>query len=244
MEKELKNHRLHPGCGPLVLDDSGKQFKCQACKLDGSRMYAYRCTGCEDFRLHGQCATCPDKLGFWGHPQHELVLERSRADMGKVLLAVRSDIHSALMSTTPKGGVLPVGCEMCTGEIEGMHYYCSACGFFAHAVCATLPKTTRSAAHGEHDLALFISFPTMCSAPECKMPAVWAYRCMPCLAFYHINCLPENDGMFIKPFGELPPNPFVPAPPMMGGMGPPPGGATFNQENPFGVVNTYRHRGI
>lgn len=242
MEPEIKNHPLHPGCGPLVLDASGQQFVCHACKLAGCRMYAYRCAGCDDFSLHGQCATCPEKFSFWGHPQHEVILERSRADMGRALLAVRSDIHAAVTSTTPKGGILPICCEMCTHEIQGMHYYCNGCGFFVHTVCAMLAKTVRSAAHAEHDLALFCSFPTMCSAEGCKMPAVWAYRCMPCLAFYHINCLPENDGMFAKPFADRPPNPFF-VPPMMG-MGPPPGGATFDEANPFGVVHTYRHRGI
>ena len=55
--------------------------------------------------------------------------------MGRVLLAVRSDIHAAL-SSTPKDGVLPVWCEMRTDEIEGAHYYCHPCGFFAYTVCA------------------------------------------------------------------------------------------------------------
>uniref|UniRef100_A0ACD5XDN8 Uncharacterized protein n=1 Tax=Avena sativa TaxID=4498 RepID=A0ACD5XDN8_AVESA len=154
------------------------------------------------------------------------------------MLAVRSDVHAALASSMPTGGVLPVGCEMCTNEIEGAHYYCHPCGFFVHALCATLPKLARSAAHPDHDLALFCSFPTMCGG--CKMPAVWAYRCAPCLSFHHINCLPENAGMFAKPFADRPPNPFFVPPPMM--MGPPPG--AFDEANPFGVVHTYRHRGI
>jgi len=236
----MKEHRLHPDCGPLELDSSGKQFECGACKLPGSKMYAYSCArpGC-DFTLHGQCATCPDKLTFWGHPQHELVLERSRADMGRALLEVRSDVHAALVSMIPTGGVLPIGCEMCTDEIKGLHYFCRPCGFFVHPVCAMLHKLVRSAAHGEHDLALFCSFPTMCSA--CQMPAVWAYRCMPCLAFYHINCIPENDGMYAKPFSDLPPNPFFAMSQM---MGPPPGGAMLDESNPFELVHTYRDRGL
>ncbi|KAF0893659.1 hypothetical protein E2562_028066 [Oryza meyeriana var. granulata] len=239
MEREIKSHPLHPNC-PLVLDSSGKRFVCSACKLTGSDMYVYSCAGSCDFNLHGQCATCPEKLSFWGHPQHELVLQRSRADMGRVLMGLRSDIRAALMSTTPKGGVLPVGCEMCTLEIEGMHYYCAPCGIFVHAVCAMLPKLVRSAAHAEHELALFCSAPTMCAA--CHVPAVWAYRCMPCLAFYHQNCLPENSGLFAKPFNDRPSNPFFVPPPMMSPHGG--GGVMMNEANPFGLVHTYRNRGL
>ncbi|CAO2170246.1 unnamed protein product [Urochloa humidicola] len=234
MEEEIKNHPLHPDCR-LVLDSSGKQFMCNACKLSGSRMYMYRCAqGC-DFSLHGQCANCPEKLSFWGHPQHDIVRVRSRADMGRMLLEVRSDVHAALMSSTPHGGVLPIGCEMCTNEIEGMHYYCRSCGFFAHTVRVMLPKLVRSAAHEEHELALLCSAPTMCTA--CQTPTVWAYRCLPCLAFYHQNCLPENAGMLVKPFNDRPPNPFV-VPPLM--MAPP----VINEANPFGLAHTYRDRGL
>ncbi|KAG2584783.1 uncharacterized protein LOC120713706 [Panicum virgatum] len=232
MEEQIRDHRLHPSC-PLALDRSGKQFVCSACKLAGSRMLTYCCSkGC-DFNLHGQCATCPEKFSFWGHPQHDIVLEHSRADMGRTLLEVRADVHAALVSSTPHGGVLPVCCEMCTNEIEGMHYFCRSCGFFVHTVCAMLPKLMPSVAH-EHELALFCSAPTMCTA--CQTPAVWAYRCMPCLAFYHQNCLPENAEMFAKPFKNLPPNPFVVPPQMV-----PP---TINEANPFGLAHTYRHRGL
>uniref|UniRef100_J3L802 DC1 domain-containing protein n=1 Tax=Oryza brachyantha TaxID=4533 RepID=J3L802_ORYBR len=240
MEQEIKGHPLHPKC-PLVINKSGKRFVCNACKVAGSEMYIYSCAGGCDFNLHGQCATCPEKLSFWGHPLHELVLRRTSPDAGKGLLEARPDIHAMITSTMPKG-VLPVGCEMCMCGIEGMHYACPAsCGLLLHPVCAMLPKLVRSVAHEEHEMALFCSAPTMCVA--CRMPAIWAYRCLPCLAFYHLNCLPENDGMFVSPYKGCPPNPIFVPPPMMpivsaGAR------AIFNEANPFGVIHSYRNRGL
>uniref|UniRef100_A0A0A8ZZ23 DC1 domain-containing protein n=1 Tax=Arundo donax TaxID=35708 RepID=A0A0A8ZZ23_ARUDO len=144
---------------------------------------------------------------------------------------------------------MPVYCNICTNEIEGMHYQCTPCGVFLHPVCVQLQVTVSSTAHPQHDLTLVCTFPTMCGA--CHTPSIWAYRCFRCLVFsgFHSNCLPESHHLLGDPyttqgsngapdrrrqFGRiLPPTP--PPPPRMIVDH----GAPFAGVNPLGIMDPF-----
>ncbi|XP_052140886.1 uncharacterized protein LOC127760637 [Oryza glaberrima] len=198
MEQTIAGHRLHASC-TLVLKADGDAFTCAACKRGSSHAYRYSCDRCR-FDLHGQCATSPDSFSFWGHPHHPLTLVRSGPDMAGLITSRRPDVAKTLVASSPAAdGRIPVYCDICTNEIEGMHYQCTPCGVFLHPVCVQLPATVRSSgAHPEHELTLVCSFPTMCRA--CGTPSVWAYRCFPCIINLHANCIPESHYILGRPY--------------------------------------------
>ncbi|KAF0893658.1 hypothetical protein E2562_028065 [Oryza meyeriana var. granulata] len=236
MEREIAGHRLHPSC-TLVLKGDGDAFTCAACKRESSHAYRYSCDSCR-FDLHGQCATSPDSFSFWGHPHHPLTLVSSGPDLAGLIRSRRPDVAEALVESSPASdGRIPAYCDICTNEIQGMHYQCTPCGVFLHPVCVHLPATVPSSeAHPEHELTLLCTFPTMCRA--CGSPGTWAYRCFHCLTHFHANCIPENHYMLGPPYESnglpdrrrqfgiiLPPKP------------PPPPKFLVNKEDPFAAVN-------
>ncbi|CAO2177109.1 unnamed protein product [Urochloa humidicola] len=240
MAQNITDHRLHPSCGTLVLKADGNPFNCGACKRGSSQALRYSCDSC-NFDLHCQCATSPDYLNFWGHPHHLLKLVDSVPDLESIIRPRKPEVAEALVASSPAvDGRIPVYCDICTNEIEGMHYQCTPCGVFLHPACVQLSVTLPSSgAHPEHELTLVCTFPTMCRA--CRTPGTWAYRCFHCLVHFHANCVPEYHHMLGHPYsnGEsdgvtdrtrrfgmiLPPLP------------PPPPRMMVNQEDPFAGVN-------
>lgn len=243
-QKTITNHRLHLGCD-LVLNGDGSPFICVACKRASSQTLRYSCYSCH-LDVHGQCATSREHLNFWGHPHHPLKLVDSAPDLEQLIRSRKPEVAEALVASSPAAdGHIPVYCEICTNEIEGMHYQCPPCGVFLHPVCTQLPvKIPSSWAHREHELTLICSFPSMC--PGCGTPATWAYRCFRCfmLTGFHANCIPEYHHLLGAPYASsteeeqgngfdrarrfgmiLPPTP------------PPPPRMMLNPEDPFAGVN-------
>uniref|UniRef100_A0ACD5XKT3 Uncharacterized protein n=1 Tax=Avena sativa TaxID=4498 RepID=A0ACD5XKT3_AVESA len=245
MEAEIAGHRLHPSC-TLVLKADGDAFNCGACKRGSSHAYRY---SCEHLDLHGQCVTSPDSLSFWGHPHHPLELVSSGPDLAASLRSTRPDIAEVLVASSPAAdGRIPVYCDICTNEIQGMHYRCAPCGVFLHPVCVQLPVTVRSAAHPEHELTLISTWPSTCVA--CGTPGTWAYRCFRCLLRFHVNCIPEYNHWLGEPYSAgrdpnglpdrsrrfgfiLPPKP-PPPPKMFVDKGDP-----FAGMNPLGIMDPF-----
>ncbi|KAG2584782.1 uncharacterized protein LOC120713705 [Panicum virgatum] len=239
-QSTIDHHRLHASC-TLVLKSDGNPFNCAACKRGSSQALRYSCDSCP-FDLHGQCATSPEYLNFWGHPHHLLKLVDSGPDLEGIISPMKPEVARALVASSPAAdGHIPVYCDICTNEIEGMHYQCAPCGVFLHPVCTQLPVTLPSsqAHHPDHELTLICTFPTMCRG--CGTPGTWGYRCFRCLIHFHANCIPEYHHMLGYPYACLEQN-GVPdrtrrfgriLPPMP----PPPPRMYVNQEDPFAVVN-------
>ncbi|MCL7029189.1 hypothetical protein MKW94_013126 [Papaver nudicaule] len=157
------------------------EFSCDGCGMDGSGV-RYHCKQC-GFDLHEDCATCPEHLTSYIHPNHPLqrMWEGPENDYGQ---------------SRP--------CDCCGDQVKGLYYKCASGAaekryddgqhyFFIHPVCSKLPLQVRHAIDESHPLKLQ-SVPVIPDAwcAICRKivsSSSWSYRCDPCGVNIHPQCV-------------------------------------------------------
>ncbi|KAI3992276.1 hypothetical protein MKX01_029997 [Papaver californicum] len=184
-QKESLRHFTHPH---VLIKEALDQtvyttniFGCDGCGMDGTGV-RYHCKPC-GFDLHEDCATCPEHLTSFIHPDHPL--ER-------------------IWEGSESYGWRP--CDFCGDEVKGLFYKCSSGDaeksyddeghyFFIHPSCAKLPQ----------QLVLNLqSVPVIADDTGCAIcrnvfsSSSWSYRCDLYGLVIHPQCvtLPNNNVQF------------------------------------------------
>uniref|UniRef100_A0A5B7ADU0 Phorbol-ester/DAG-type domain-containing protein n=1 Tax=Davidia involucrata TaxID=16924 RepID=A0A5B7ADU0_DAVIN len=211
---------------PLILYEAHEKFhdRCEACGK-GIIGPAYKCDEkfCFFFHLHKMCAELPEKTEHPMHPQHPLILhiDTSYADCNlcrgswnkftyqcnncEFNLCISCDLEEAERRIEHKSHQHPLDflqrpvsfhCDACNTESKDTSYLCTACPFWIHKGCASLPSTIKIIGH-HHPLTLAYSLPVeyskfkhTCQICSCKVkPTYWVYYCVGCRYYFaHVNC--------------------------------------------------------
>ncbi|PIN07843.1 hypothetical protein CDL12_19576 [Handroanthus impetiginosus] len=107
--------------------------------------------------------------------------------------------HPLMLQRKPASNFFCDGCG--TNEGGEMAYICSACEFWVHRSCASLPMEKRIYHH--HPLSLAFSFPfkhrKYLFEYKCDIchksfyPAYWVYHCDLCRFFVHVKCAAQEN---------------------------------------------------
>ncbi|XP_026411785.1 uncharacterized protein LOC113307565 [Papaver somniferum] len=181
--REVTNHY-----GNLTKEGNpSDEFMCDACYTLGSGA-RFHCKQCS-FDLHEECASCPEYLNTYIHPNHQLELRwegSSKKDYGKLR-----------------------PCDICGDQVKGLFYTCSSGAekryddgrhfFFIHPLCSKFPPRVPHGIDKNHPLRFQLvpvipdSFCAICG--DVVFSCSWSYRCDPCGVNIHLECvaLPFDD---------------------------------------------------
>ncbi|KAH7857526.1 hypothetical protein Vadar_013638 [Vaccinium darrowii] len=196
LPKKMENpkHPQHPLdllSRPPCSQSSSDQLPCE-CGVCGQpcKSFTYSCSLCE-FNVDVMCALMEHKIE---HKFHDHLL-------------------------TPLLRPTLFLCDACGARHEGTSYKCRTCKFWVNQKCASLPSTMdRSEYHvHKHPLSLTYSFPyeRFRFTAYCKVcfkeieRGNWAYVCVDCKYFAHVNCLTKPQPRR-KPLSAPRPPPLPP----------------------------------
>uniref|UniRef100_A0A5B7ABQ0 Phorbol-ester/DAG-type domain-containing protein n=1 Tax=Davidia involucrata TaxID=16924 RepID=A0A5B7ABQ0_DAVIN len=167
-------HSLILHIEPYDIDCSWEYKECTVCQ-ESWKEFTYHCSDCK-FHL---CISCSlevkERRIVHGSHQHPLNLLNMPASFN---------------------------CDACNIKSEDTSsYVCTACPFWIHERCASLPSTMTSSAH-HHPLTLAYSLPLKYSKFEYRcqicskrvVPTYWVYYCPRCRYFAHVNCAKSETG--------------------------------------------------
>ncbi|PIN05183.1 hypothetical protein CDL12_22280 [Handroanthus impetiginosus] len=160
-------------------------FKCNLCEVYCGNEFCYSCYLC-DYHIDILCKQ-------FGMDDHYLFQDQR-------FLSHSCHKHPLMLQRKPASIFSCDGCG--TNEGGEMAYTCSACEFWVHKSCASLPME-KDICHHHHPLSLAFSFPPehriylydficdICCKRFC--PIYWIYFCDRCRFFTHIKCATQEN---------------------------------------------------
>ncbi|KAI3772476.1 hypothetical protein L6452_03662 [Arctium lappa] len=175
---EVKNHPGHPKHTLVLLqklsDDFPFVFRCSLCKLRCNG-FSYACIECA-YRTDVSCAFIPEKITHEAHPNHLLLMGKTRKD---------AFIYCGACSIFIDSWSFPIS------------FSCTTCEFSLHPACALLfPRTMRHKLDKHHMNLRYLPVENHKSKYFCEIceeemdPNRWFYHCEVCVQSMHCACIP------------------------------------------------------
>ncbi|KAL7225106.1 hypothetical protein ACSBR1_020414 [Camellia fascicularis] len=162
-------HTQHPLDLVIANPKDGTIYNCAACGRK-CEAFLYKCSKCF-FCLDIMCVSAMDKIQQ----------------------VVRHDAHQHPLISIQRPALF--FCFACGREHRGASYLCTTCGFWINQKCASLPSSIKCINH-HHPLSLIYCLPDEYYQfrPNCEICTkylnrrYWAYICVGCRYFSHVNC--------------------------------------------------------
>lgn len=148
LPQEILQHPFHQQHRALTLVDKSS-FRCSACDLYPSNVYAYQCSDCQ-FSLDVLCAILVLPANLEGKPGSSIIEHFSHPH--------QLQLHSYIVINDEMKKITNINCKICEVKISGEVYYCPDCIFFVHKSCQEdLPREIIAHyLHPEHPLTLLL----------------------------------------------------------------------------------------